>query len=45
MKDGKKEYQGILLGWEEDILIIESEAEEIEIERKNVAQIKTIYHW
>ena len=45
MKDGKKEYQGILLGWKEEILTIEIEAEEIEIERKNVAQLKTIYHW
>lgn len=39
---GKKEYQGILQEFNEEKLIIE---ENIEIERKNIAQIKTIYNW
>ncbi len=39
---GKKEYQGILKEFNEEKLIIE---ENIEIERKNIAQIKTIYNW
>lgn len=39
---GKKEYQGILQDFNEEKLKLE---ENIEIERKNIAQIKTIYHW
>lgn len=43
---GKKEYQGELKEFtEEGITIILEEAEERKIERKNIAQIKTIYHW
>ena len=34
-EDGKKEYQGILKAFEENT----------KIERKNIAQIKTIYDW
>lgn len=41
-EDGKKEYQGILQGFSEEKIKLEKN---IEIERKNVAQIKTIYHW
>lgn len=39
---GQKEYQGILQDFNEEKLKLE---ENIEIERKNIAQIKTIYHW
>lgn len=43
---GKKEYQGELKEFtEEGITIILEEAEERKIERKNIEQIKTIYHW
>lgn len=46
-KDGnkKKEYQGILRKFSQETITIESSIGNIEIERKNIAQIKTIYHW
>ena len=40
-KKKKKEYQGILKDFNEDYIIIDN----INIERKNIAQIKTIYNW
>ncbi len=40
-ENGKKEYQGILTEFNENILKLE----DIEIERKNIAQIKTVYNW
>ena len=45
-KDGRgnKIYEGTLKGFDEKELTIETE-EEIAIERKNIAQIKTIYNW
>ena len=43
-ENGQKEYQGILQGFNEEKITIEIE-EKIEIERKNIAQIKTIYQW
>lgn len=42
--NGKKEYTGKLKSFNQDEIIIEAE-EEITIERKNIAQIKTIYEW
>lgn len=43
---GKKEYQGELKEFTEETIIITIEGgEERKIERKNIAQIKTIYHW
>ena len=46
---GNKEYQGILPGFQQEIIIVEitekTEVETIEIERKKIAQLKTIYHW
>ena len=42
--NGKKEYTGKLKAFNQDEIIIEAE-EEITIERKNIAQIKTIYEW
>lgn len=39
---GKKEYQGILKNFDENNIELE---DEIIIERKNIAQIKTVYNW
>ena len=45
-ENGKKEYQGILKSFNKDNIIIENELkEELKIERKNIAQIKTIFNW
>lgn len=41
-----KQYQGILKEFTEDEIIIENEKKEnIQLERKNIAQIKTVYNW
>lgn len=42
--NGKKEYKGILKKYNEQFITLENEQEE-QIERKNIAQIKTIYNW
>lgn len=51
---GKKEYQGILQDFNEEKVVIQLEEtsqdngkqeEIIELERKKIAQIKTLYHW
>ena len=39
---GKKEYEGKLKSFDETYINLE---ENIQIERKNIAQIKTIYNW
>ncbi|MCI8759636.1 MAG: ribosome maturation factor RimP [Clostridia bacterium] len=50
-ENGQKEYQGILQEFNEEKIMIEInnkeniEENQITIERKNIAQIKTIYHW
>ena len=41
-ENGKKEYQGILKQYNEETIELE---EKITIERKNIAQIKTVYNW
>ena len=41
-ENGKKEYQGILKQYNEEKIELE---EERTIERKNIAQIKTVYNW
>ena len=41
-EQGNKEYQGTLKSFDENIIELE---EDIKIERKNIAQIKTIYNW
>ena len=41
---GNKLYEGVLKQFSEKEIIIETE-EEIIIDRKNIAQIKTIYNW
>ena len=39
---GNKEYQGILKTFDENTIQLQ---EEIYIERKNIAQVKTVYNW
>ena len=41
-ENGKKEYQGFLSSFNENEIVID---EDIKIERKNIAQIKTIFKW
>ncbi len=41
----KKEQQGILKKFNSEKIIIENQTEEIEIQKKDIAQIKTVYHW
>ncbi len=41
-KDGNKEYQGILKNFNQEVIEID---DNIQIERKNIAQIKTVYNW
>ena len=41
-KNGNKEYQGILKAFDQENIELE---ENIKIERKNRAQIKTLYNW
>ena len=40
-QDGKKEYQGILKEFDSEYIMLD----DLKIERKNISQIKTIYHW
>ena len=42
--NGKKEYTGKLKAFNQEEIIIETD-KEITIERKNIAQIKSIYEW
>ena len=45
-ENGKKEYQGILKSFDEQTITIEQDQDqEIAIERKHIAQIKTVYNW
>ena len=53
-ENGKKEYQGILKNFDEDKIILEqikqgkeepNQVQNVEIGRKDIAHIKTIYHW
>ena len=41
-KNGNKEYQGILKAFDQENIELE---ENIKFERKNIAQIKTVYNW
>lgn len=43
-ENGQKEYQGTLKAFDENTITIEQD-QEIAIERKNIAQIKTVYNW
>lgn len=42
---GKKEYKGILETFNNEMLQIKKEDEILNLERKNIAQIKTVYNW
>lgn len=43
---GKKQYKGILKDFDETkIEIVNQNEEQIEIDRKNISQIKTVYNW
>lgn len=44
-ENGKKEYLGILKKFDEQNINMEQEEQEIKIERKNIAQVKTVYNW
>lgn len=53
-ENGKKEYQGTLKNFDGDKIILEqikqgkeepNQVQNVEIERKDIAHIKTIYHW
>ena len=43
--ENKKIYDGILDDFNENYIEIKNENENIQIERKNISQIKTIYDW
>ena len=42
---GKKEYKGILKDFDKEKIILKVEGKNIDIERKNISQIKTVYNW
>ncbi len=42
---GKKEYRGNLKSFDKDNVVLEVDENEIIIDRKNIAQIKTVYNW
>ena len=44
-EEGKKEQQGKLIDFNAESISIEKETQKIEIDRKNIAQIKTVYDW
>ena len=44
-QNGKKEYQGKLLDYTSENITIQTSEEKINLERKNISQIKTIYNW
>ena len=44
-ENSAKEYLGTLKEFNQNEIIIETEEQEITIERKNISQIKTVYNW
>lgn len=44
-ENGQKEYLGNLKEFDDFKIVIEQEEKEIQIERKNISQIKTVYDW
>lgn len=44
-ENGKKEEQGILQEFDEETITLSQEESTLLINRKNIAQIKTVYHW
>lgn len=43
--DKKKQFEGILNKFDAQKLVLQLGENEIELDRKNISQIKTIYHW
>ena len=43
--DGKKVIQGILKEFNKEIIVLETEESNIEISRKDISVIKTVYEW
>lgn len=43
--NGKKQYEGILKRFDVDNIVVEANLQELNIERQNIAQIKTIFDW
>lgn len=43
--NGKKQYEGILKGFDDEHIHIEVSSEKIEIKRQNIGQIKTVFNW
>ena len=43
--NSKKDIQGILKDFSKEALVIETDDGEVEIERKNISIIKTVYEW
>lgn len=44
-ENGKKEYLGKLKEFDDLKIVIKQEENEIQVERKNISQIKTVYDW
>ena len=44
-ENGQKEYLGTLKEFTDDMVIISIDMQDIKIERKNIALIKTVYNW
>ena len=44
-ENGKKEYLGKLKDFNQEKIVIEQEQNDINIERKHISQIKTVYNW
>ena len=44
-ENGKKEYLGKLKEFDDFKIVIEQDENEIQVERKNISQIKTVYNW
>ncbi len=43
--EGKKEYTGILKKFDDKFITIKTDEKELEINRKDISQLKTIYNW
>ena len=43
--NGEKEYLGNLKEFNQNEIVLETEEQEVKIERKNISQIKTVYNW
>lgn len=43
--DGEKQFQGTLENFNEENIVLGINGERIELSRKNISQIKTVYNW